>query len=169
MANDKLGRPSKERNALLRNQVTNLLWNGKIETTLAKAKSVASEAEKIITLAIKTYKDTVTVKKDIKDEKGVKIATSVVNDGPKKLDARRKIMAKLFDRQEVRQPKEAKSSFVERTKDIYHPLIEKIFNVYAPMYAKRAQETGTKGGYTTIVRLGARKGDNAQLAIVKMI
>ena len=52
MANDKLNRPSKERNALLRNQVSYLLWNGKLETTLAKAKSVASQAEKILTLAI---------------------------------------------------------------------------------------------------------------------
>ena len=46
MANDKLGRPSKERKALLRGQVSTLLWNGKIETTLAKAKATAREAEK---------------------------------------------------------------------------------------------------------------------------
>ena len=55
MANDKLGLPTKERNALLRNQVSNLLWYGKIETTLAKAKSVRSKAEKILTLAINSY------------------------------------------------------------------------------------------------------------------
>lgn len=47
MANDKLGRPSKERNALLRGQVSTLLWNGKIETTLAKAKATARVAEKL--------------------------------------------------------------------------------------------------------------------------
>ena len=70
MANDKLGRPSKERKALLRNQVTNLLWNGKIETTLAKAKSVRSIAEKLLTAAINSYEDTVKVVKEVKDEKG---------------------------------------------------------------------------------------------------
>ena len=169
MANDKLGRPSKERNALLRNQVTNLLWNGKIETTLAKAKSVASEAEKIITLAIKTYKDTVTVKKDIKDEKGVKIATSVVNDGPKKLNARRKIMSYVYDVQEQRKEKEALAAFEARTKDINHPLVEKIFNVYAPKYAERAEKLGQGGGYTRIVKLGLRRGDAGQKALIELI
>ena len=68
MANDKLGLPTKERNALLRNQVSNLLWYGKIETTLAKAKSVRSKAEKILTLAINSYDDTV---KAVKDRKSV--------------------------------------------------------------------------------------------------
>ncbi len=84
MANDKLGRPSKERNALLRNQVTNLLWNGKIETTLAKAKSVRSIAEKLLTAAINSYEDTVKVVKEVKDEKGVKVQKEVLNDGPKR-------------------------------------------------------------------------------------
>jgi len=67
---EKLGRPSKERNALLRGQVSDLLWNGKIETTLAKAKAVRSKAEKILTLAINSYEDIVKVPKQIKDEKG---------------------------------------------------------------------------------------------------
>ena len=58
MANSKLGRPTKERLAVLRNQVSYLLWNEKLETTLAKAKSVRSQAEKLITLAINTYEDT---------------------------------------------------------------------------------------------------------------
>ena len=48
MANDKLGRTSKERDAMLRGQVSTLLWNGKLETTLAKAKSTARMAEKIL-------------------------------------------------------------------------------------------------------------------------
>ena len=56
----KLSKPTDQRLALLRGQVTELLWNGKIETTLARAKEVAREAEKIIALAIKTYKDTYT-------------------------------------------------------------------------------------------------------------
>ena len=61
MANEKLGRPTKERMAVMRNQVSYLLWYGKLETTYAKAKSVQSMAEKIITLAINTYEDVVTV------------------------------------------------------------------------------------------------------------
>ena len=65
MANDKLGRASKERLAVLRNQVSYLLWHGRIETTVAKAKSVASKAEKILTLAINSYQDNVTVKKTV--------------------------------------------------------------------------------------------------------
>ena len=58
-----LGRPTEERLAIMRNQATDLLWKGKIETTVAKAKSVASKAEKILTLAINSYEDTVKVVK----------------------------------------------------------------------------------------------------------
>ncbi len=169
MANDKLGRPSKERDALLRNQVTNLLWNGKIETTLAKAKSVRSIAEKLLTAAINSYEDTVKVVKEVKDEKGTKVKKEVLNDGPKKLQARRKLMSYLYDVQEQRGEKETKASFVARTEGINHPLIEKVFNVYAPKYAERAKKLGQGGGYTRIVRLGARRGDAAEMAIVELI
>ena len=169
MANTKMGRPSKERIALIRNQVSYLLWNGKLETTVAKAKSVAAQAEKIITLAINSYKDTVTVKKDIKDEKGVKIATSVVNDGVKKLNARRKIMSFVYDIQEQRKDKETLENFEARTKDINHPLVEKIFNVYAPKYAERAEKLGQGGGYTRIVKLGQRRGDASEKVLIELI
>lgn len=169
MANDKLGRPSKERDAMLRGLVSSLLWYGKVETTLARAKSVASKAEKILTLAINSYKDTVTVKKDIKDEKGVKISTSVVNDGAKKLNARRKIMAYVYDLQEQRKEKEPLANFEARTKDINHPLVEKIFNVHAPKYAERAEKLGQGGGYTRVIKLGQRRGDAGQKAIVELI
>ncbi len=169
MANDKLGRPTKERTALLRGQVTDLLWLGKIETTLAKAKSVRSIAEKLLTAAINSYKDNVTVTKEIKDEKGVKVKKEVVNDGPKKLAARRKIMSYVYDRQEQRGNKEPKTSFIDRTKGINHPLLEKIFNVYAPKYAERAEKLGQGGGYTRIIKLGKRRGDAAEMAIVELI
>ena len=99
MANEKLGRPSKERNAMIRGQVSSLLWNGKIETTLAKAKSTARMAEKIITIAIKSYEDTVKVQKEVKGADGKKTKTEVLNDGPKKLAARRKIMGYVYDLQ----------------------------------------------------------------------
>ena len=78
-------------------------------------------------------------------------------------------MASLYDIQEQRKEKEAKADFVKRTEDIAHPLIEKIFNVYAPKYAKRAAELGTKGGYTRIIKIGARRGDNAEMALIELV
>ena len=169
MANAKLGRPSKEKNAMLRGLVSDLLWFGKVETTVARAKSVRSKAEKLLTLAINSYEDIVKVQKEIKDAKGVKVKTTVTNDGVKKLQARRELMSYLMDRQEQRQPKESIESFTARTKDINHPLLEKIFNVYAPKYAARIKEVGQGGGYTRIVKLGARRGDSAEMAIVELI
>ena len=167
--NAKINRPTKERLSLIRNQASSLLWEGKLTTTCARAKTLQSYVEKVLTLAINTYEDTVKVVKTEVDSKGVKVKREVLNDGPKKLNARRKIMAKLFDRQEVRQPKESKSNFVERTKDIYHPLIEKIFNVYAPKYAERAKEVGNFGGYTRVIKTSTRRGDAAELAIVELV
>lgn len=168
MANSKLGRPSKERLAVLRNQVSYLLWYGRIETTVAKAKAVASKAEKILTLAINTYQDNVTVKKTVTAD-GKKVEKEVVNDGVKKLNARRKMMAFLYDLEEQRNEKEKLADFKARTDGVNHALIEKIFNVYAPKYAERAKEVGNFGGYTRVVKTTARRGDAAELAIVELI
>ena len=169
MANEKLGRPTKERLALIRSQATALLWNGKIETTVEKAKVVKSYTEKILTLAINTYKDTATVKKEIVKKDGNKTLTNVVVDGKDKLAARRAIMNKVYDVQEQRVKDEKKEDFDARTKGIKHPLIEKIFNVYAPKYEKRAEELGQRGGYTRIIRTGKRQGDNAEMAVIELI
>ena len=54
----KLGKASKPRKALLRNQVTNLLYNGKIVTTEARAKEVQKIAEHLITLGVKEKDNT---------------------------------------------------------------------------------------------------------------
>ena len=165
----KLGRRSDQRMAMLKNQVTDLLWYGKIETTLQRAKSVSSMAEKLLTLAINTYEDTVKVTKDVKNAKGEIEKVEFVNDGSKKLAARRKLMAELYDVQELKQDDESKSEYQARIKDIKHPLIEKIFNVYAPKYAKRIQETNQGGGYTRILKLGKRRGDDAEAVIIELV
>ncbi|MBO7219056.1 MAG: 50S ribosomal protein L17 [Clostridia bacterium] len=165
----KLNRPTDERKALLRGLATDLLWYGRIETTLEKAKEVRTYVEKLLTRAINTYEDTVKVTKTVTDEKGAKVSKEFVNDGPKKLTARRYIMSKTYDIAEQRQPKEAKAAFVARTKDIKHPLIEKIFNEYAPAFAKRNADKNCAGGYTRIMKLGVRLGDNAEMAIVEII
>ena len=169
MANEKLGRPSKERDAMLRGQVSTLLWNGKLETTLAKAKSAARMAEKILTLAINSYEDTLKVEKQVKGADGKKVKTTVLNDGPKKLAARRKIMAYVYDLQEQRKEKESITAYKARVEGINHPLLEKIFNVYAPKYAERAKQVGQGGGYTRIIKLGQRRGDASQMAIVELV
>ena len=67
MANHrKLGRPSDQRMAMLRNQVTNLIWYGKIETTLARGKEVQSMAEHLITIAMRQCDNTVELTKKTK-------------------------------------------------------------------------------------------------------
>ncbi len=165
----KLGLPTKERMALLRNQASTLLWHGKLETTLNQAKSVRSYAEKILTLAINTYEDTVKTTKEVVNKKGEKTTKTVIVDGTKKLAARRKIMTLIYDLPETQLPKESKSAFKERAKDVKHPLVEKIFNVYAPKYDARSKELGQKGGYTKIYKLGKRLGDNAEMAKLELI
>ena len=164
-----LGRPTEERLAIMRNQATDLLWKGKIQTTLARAKSLKSYVEKILTLAINSYEDVVTVTKNSVNAKGEKVAREVMNDGPKKLAARRKIMAKVYSVKEERKPGEKKADYVARIDNVKYPLIEKIFNVLAPKYDARAKELGQKGGYTRIIKLGRRKGDNAEMCIIELI
>lgn len=165
----KLKRPTAHRMSMLKNLATNLLWYGRIETTLPKAKEVQAYAEKILTLAINSYEDTVKVTKKVVNDKGVTTNVEVLNDGPKKLNARRNIMRKLHTIKEVRQPGESKEAFKARTKDIKHPLIEKIFNELAPKYAKRKEELGVGGGYTRIIKTYTRQGDSAQMAIVELV
>ena len=61
--NRKLGKRTDQRVELVYSQAAQLLWNGKIETTVERAKEVRKVAEKMITLAINTYQDTVKVTK----------------------------------------------------------------------------------------------------------
>ena len=165
----KLGRTSKERNALLRNLASQLLWYGKIETTAAKAKELRSYVEKLITKAVNTYDDTVEYEVTKKDSKGKEVKVTAVKDGAKKLAARRAIMAKTYDLQEIKAFNEKKSEYKARTADVQHPLMDKLFNELAPKYAARAEELGQGGGYTRIYLLGERRGDAAQMAIIELV
>ncbi len=165
----KLGKTTKQRMALLRGQASQLLWYGKIETTEARAKELKSYVEKIITKAVNTYDDVVEYDVVIKDKKGKEVKTTSVKDGPKKLAARRAIMTKTYDLQEVKAFNESKKDFKKRTEQIQHPLMEKLFNEIAPKYAQRKEELGQGGGYTRIYLLGQRRGDAAETAIIELI
>ena len=133
----KLGKRTDQRMAMLKNQVSELLWYGQIETTVDRAKAVRSLAEKYITIAMRAYQDDVKVTKTVDGAKGAKQEVVFTNDGPKKLAARRRLMAELVDLQEVKGEKESKSAFKARIKDTKHPLIEKMFKEYAPKYDAR--------------------------------
>ena len=173
----KLGRTSSQRKALLRNQVTNLLYHGKIKTTEAKAKEIRRIAEKLITLAIKEKDnfEEVTVKAKVakKDSEGRRIK-EVVNgkkvtvfdevdktikkDLPSRLNARTKMLSVLYPVTEVPADGRKKRS---NTKVVDMP--KKMFEEIAPKYV------GRPGGYTRIVKLGARRGDGAEEVIIELI
>ena len=169
MNTQKLSRPTDQRNAMLRGLVSDLLWYGKIETTADRAKSVARLAEKYITLAINSYEDIVTEEKKTVDSKGKEKIVKVSKDGPKKLNARRTLLANLYFRQEAMLKGEKPSAYKARIKGIENPLIEKIFDEIAPKYAARKNELGQGGGYTRVIKSGVRRGDNALTAIVELI
>ena len=116
----KLGRTSSQRKALLRNQVTNLLYHGKIVTTEARAKEVRKIAEHVITLAVreKDNFETVKVKAKVarkdKDGKRVKevvdgkkvtafdeVEKEIKKDLPSRQHARRQMMKVLYPVTEV--------------------------------------------------------------------
>ena len=169
MGTRKLGKPTDQRLAMLSNLATDILWYGHIETTFDRAKAAARLVEKVITLAVNTYEDVVTTEKVTLDANGKEKKVSVSKDGVKKLNARRTIIAKLYDRQEQRKKGEKLVDFEARTQGIEMPLIEKIFDDIAPKYAERIKEKGQKGGYTRVLKTTIRRGDNAQMAIAELV
>ena len=166
--NRKLGRTTDQRLAMLKCQATDLILNGKIETTEARAKEVKAIVDSIIALAIKEKDnfETVDVKvvKAILDSKGNKVTEKVTSknckeylkvvkeetiekrqkDMPSRLNARRKIMKKI--------------NKVEGT-----DLPGKLFGEIATKYADRV------GGYTRIIKKGPRKGDAAEVVILELV
>ena len=173
----KLGRTSSQRKALLRNQVTTLLYHGKIVTTEAKAKEIQKIVDGYIALAIKEKDNFETVKvtakvprkdkngKRIKEEKDGKKVTvfdevekEIKKDMPSRLHARRQMLKFLYPVTEV--PKEIAGK-KRNTKQI--DLVAKLFDEIAPKYVDR------KGGYTRIVKIGPRKGDAAMEVLIELV
>ncbi|MDE7275873.1 MAG: 50S ribosomal protein L17 [Lachnospiraceae bacterium] len=173
----KLGRTSDQRKALLRNQVPNLLYHGKIVTTEARAKEVRKIAEGLIALAVKekdnfeTVKVTAKVPRKDKDGKRVKevvdgkkvtvydnVEKEIKKDMPSRLHARRQMLRVLYPVVEV--PVTA-AGRKRGTKEV--DLAAKLFDEYGAKYASR------KGGYTRIIKIGPRKGDAAMEVVLELV
>ena len=169
MANRKLGRPTNQRKALLRNQVTNLIWYGKIETTLQRAKEVSSVAEHLIALAVRECDNVVEVSKETMNEKGQAVTITVTNDAPTKLHARRQMMRVLYEIPAARNEKETKKEYAVRTAEVKHPVVEKLMREHGPKYKARTAEKGQGGGYTRIIKKGPRRGDAAEMVILELV
>ncbi|MCI9547514.1 MAG: 50S ribosomal protein L17 [Lachnospiraceae bacterium] len=173
----KLGRTSSQRKALLRNQVTNLLYHGKIITTECKAKEVRKIAEGLIALAVKEKDNyemvTVTAKvakknaegkreKQVVDGKKVtvyeEVQKEIKKDSPSRLHARRQMMKVFYPVKEV--PTEG-AGRKKNTKQV--DMAEKMFTEVAPKYE------GRNGGYTRIIKIGPRKGDAAMEVLLELV
>ena len=173
----KLSRTSDQRKALIRNQVTNLLYHGKIVTTEAKAKEIRKEAEKLIALAVREKDNfetvTVTAKvarkdadgkrvKEVKDGKKVtvydEVQKEITKDAPSRLHARRQMLKVFYPVKSV--PTEA-AGRKKNTKNV--DMVDKMFNEIAPKYA------GRNGGYTRIIKIGPRKGDAAMEVVLELV
>ncbi len=164
----KLNQQQDQRQATLRNLVTGLLWHGRIETTLARAKEARSIAEKLITIAVKEHKNTVSVVKTVHKD-GENIKSKVTNDTPSRLVARRKLMKYLYNVPEPKKAGESKFDYKKRTAFVSNPLVEKMFREYGPKYYERAKQLGTGGGYTRIIKKGPRRGDAAEIVILELV
>ena len=173
----KLGRTSDQRKALIRNQVTALLYNGKIVTTEAKAKEIRKVAEGLIAMAVKERDNfeevTVTAKVPRKDQNGKRVKEvvdgkkrtvydevekKIKKDLPSRLHARRQMNKVLYSVTSVPAENAGKK---KNTKKI--DVAAKVFDEIAPKYADR------KGGYTRIVKIGQRKGDGALEVLLELV
>ena len=170
----KLGRTASQRKALIRNQVTALLSNGKIVTTEAKAKEIRKVAEGLIALAVKEKDNfeevTVTAKVARKDKDGKRVKEvvdgkkvtvydevekTIKKDLPSRLHARRQMLKVLYPVVKVEAGKKRSAKEVD--------LVEKLFTEIAPKYESR------NGGYTRIVKIGLRKGDAAMEVLLELV
>ena len=173
----KLGKTSSQRKALLRNQVTALIYHGRIVTTEARAKEVRKIAEHVIALAVRERdnyeKVTVTAKVPVKDKDGKRVKEvidgkkvtkfetvekEIKKDMPSRLHARRQIMKVLYPVVDVPEDNAGKK---RNTKNV--DLAAKLFDEYGPKYANR------NGGYTRIIKIGPRRGDAAMEVVLELV
>ena len=173
----KLGRTADQRKALLRNQVTNLLYHGKIVTTESKAKEVRKIAESLIAMAVREKDNfetvTITAKVARKDENGKRVKEvvdgkkvtvydevqkEIKKDAPSRLHARRQMLKVLYPVKEVPAAAAGKK---KNTKEV--DLVEKLFTEVAPKYADR------NGGYTRIIKIGPLIGDEAMEVVLELV
>ena len=171
----KLSRTSSQRKALLRGQVTALIANGKIVTTEAKAKEVRKIAEGLIAAAVREKDNfdevTVTAKVARKDKDGKRVKEvvdgkkvtvydevekTIKKDQPSRLHARREMLKVLYS---VKTTDAAGKKAGTKKID----LTQKLFDEYGTKYA------GRKGGYTRIIKIGQRKGDQALEVILELV
>ena len=169
----KLSRTASQRKALLRNQVTNLLYHGRIVTTEAKAKEARKIAEHLIALAIreKDNFEEVTVQAKVprkdKDGKRVKevvdgkkrsvydtVDKKIKKDLPSRLHARREMLKVLY-------PVTERGEKRRDTKKV--DLVAKLFDELGPKYA------GRNGGFTRIIKIGQRRGDGALEVVLELV
>ena len=169
MAQRKLGRAADQRKALLRNQVTNLIWYGRIETTEARAKEVRRAAERLITLAVKECDNTVEATKQTHNDKGQLVTLTVNNDQPSRLAARRIMLSYLYELKDVQRKDEDKADYKERTTGVKYPVVEKLLREYGPKFKKRNADKQCSGGYTRIYKLGPRRGDSAEMCLIEIV
>lgn len=170
----KLGRTADQRKALLRNQVTNLLYHGRIVTTETKAKEVRKIADGLIAMAVREKDNfetvTITAKVAHKDAEGKRVKEvvdgkkvtvydevekTIKKDMPSRLHARRQMLKVLYPVVEVKDGKKRSAKEVD--------LVEKLFTEIAPKYESR------NGGYTRIVKIGLRKGDAAMEVLLELV
>ena len=173
----KLSRTADQRKALLRNQVTNLLYNGKIVTTEAKAKEIRKIAEGLVAMAVREKDNfetvTVTAKVARKDAEGKRVKEvvdgkkktvydevekEIKKDMPSRLHARRQMLKTLYGVTEVPTTLAGRK---KNTKKVDLPA--KLFDEIAPKYASR------NGGYTRIVKIAQRKGDGAMAVMIELV
>lgn len=180
----KLGRSSDQRKALLRTQVTQLLYHGKIVTTEARAKEIRKIAEKLIAMAVreKDNFDEVTIKAKVprKDAEGKRVKEvvdgkkktvydevdkTIKKDRPSRLHARREMLKVLYPvTSSWTTRKDGKTVTSNKKKDKKEEdLAAKMFEEIAPKYVNR------NGGYTRIIKLGPRRGDAAMQVIIELV
>ena len=154
-----------------------LILNGRITTTEARAKEIRKIAESLIALAVKEKDnfETVTVKakvpqkdkdgkrvKEVKDGKKVtvydEVEKEIKKDLPSRLHARRQMLKVFYDVTEVPETNAGKKKATKKV-----DLCAKMFDEIAPKYV------GRTGGYTKLVRIGQRRGDGSEMAILMFV